>query len=310
MPRPRKDLICETDTTYYHCFSRCVRRAFLCGYDSYSGTNYEHRRAWVEDRIHLLAEVFAIDVCAYAVMSNHIHLVLHINSPSANNWSLDETIERWHRLYKGTLLSQEYIAGNSQIRDKSGVKMQTLKATAAVWRRRLSDISWFMRALNEPIARQANKEDGCTGKFWEARFKSQALLDEKAVERCMAYVDLNPIRAGLAETLDTSDHTSIKHRLKLNNTKTPSKYLMEFKEPTFSQKSSTYLPFTFDDYHRFLISVGGVENTEKVMIDFEWSDYIVVFSTGVTAVGSIDSLEHYKQKKGLKRVNGGSLCKA
>ena len=93
MPRPRKCLISLSDTPYYHCVSRCVRRAYLCGEDTVSGRSYEHRRQWVEDRLMLLAEVFCVDVCAFAVMSNHTHVVLRINKQKADALSIKEIIQ-------------------------------------------------------------------------------------------------------------------------------------------------------------------------------------------------------------------------
>jgi len=209
MPRSRKTQVALEATPYYHCTSRCVRRAFLCGRDAHTGNDYEHRRGWIENRLLELSSVFALDICAYAVMSNHYHVVLHINGAQAQSWTDTEVIQRWHVLYKGNLLSHAFLAGE----DLYDEQLEALAECVAIWRERLMSLSWFMRTLNEGIARDANFEDGCTGRFWEGRFKSQALLDEKALAACMAYVDLNPIRAKMAETPETSDFTSAKRRI-------------------------------------------------------------------------------------------------
>ncbi|WP_299080484.1 transposase [uncultured Paraglaciecola sp.] len=209
MAQPRSSQISLSDTPYYHCVSRCVRRSFLCGIDNYSGQSYEHRRGWVEQRLLFLSSVFAIDICAYAVMSNHVHVVLHVDVEQAQSWNDNDVLSRWHLVHKGTLLTQMFLKGDAL----SQAQLLTLDDTIAEYRKRLYDISWLMRDLNEYIAREANKEDDCTGRFWEGRFKSQALLDESALLACMAYVDLNPIRAKVADTPDTSKHTSIHTRL-------------------------------------------------------------------------------------------------
>ena len=83
MTTARKNLIGPASTPYYHCMARCVRRAFLYGRDDFSGKNYDHRRQWVVDRLKELAGIFSIKVCAYAVMSNHYHVVLHIHRKPA-----------------------------------------------------------------------------------------------------------------------------------------------------------------------------------------------------------------------------------
>ena len=202
-------MISLADTPYYHITSRCVRRAFLCGVDHYSGKNYEHRRQWVVDRIRLLSSLFAIDVCAYAVMNNHYHLVLKLCPEQLDELDDDGVIERWCALFKGPLLIQRYRNGD----DLRPFERITVSDIVTVWRKKLASISWFMRCLNQPIARQANLEDECTGKFWESRFNSQALKSEEALLSCMAYVDLNPVRAGIADRPENSAHTSIRERL-------------------------------------------------------------------------------------------------
>jgi REP element-mobilizing transposase RayT len=207
--RARNQLISLDTTPYYHCISRCVRRAFLWGDDSLTGNNYEHRKAWVIARLRELADVFAIDICAYAVMSNHYHLVLRVNRLQADSWDSDKVVEQWQKLYKRPLLVARYQKGETTSQAESAQAEQLI----ATWRHRLTDISWFMRSLNEHLARKANEEDGCTGRFWEGRFKSQALLDEAAVLTCMSYVDLNPIRADVSDTPEDADYTSIKQRI-------------------------------------------------------------------------------------------------
>ena len=208
MPKPRYTQISLLATPYYHCVSRCVRRAFLCGDDKVSRQNYDHRRQWIEDRLYALSSIFALDLCAYAVMSNHYHVVLHVDAKQAVAWSRNEVILRWHQLFKGNGLSQRYQQG-----EPLGVaELKALDESVDLWRERLMSISWFMRIMNERIARQANAEEGCTGRFWEGRFRSQALLDDGALAACMAYVDLNPIRVRQAATPEQSEHTSIRQR--------------------------------------------------------------------------------------------------
>ncbi len=196
MTQPRNRLVSVVDTPYYHCIGRCVRRAFLCGTDASSGRNYEHRRQWLLDRLKQLTQIFAIDVCSYAVMSNHYHVVVKLSPSSANDWTDKAIIERWTSLYRGNEHTRAYLSGEAlSLSSKAYINTHL-----PLWKERLSSLSWFMKCLNEYIARRANAEDQCTGHFWEGRFKSQALLDEAALMSCMAYVDLNPIRAKMATT--------------------------------------------------------------------------------------------------------------
>jgi REP element-mobilizing transposase RayT len=205
----RQQLVSLSDTPYYHCVARCVRRAWLWGKDRPDGQDYSHRKAWVVDRLAALTEVFAIDICAYAVMSNHYHLVLRVHPQQATHWSIEDVIQRWSRLFRLPPQVVSYQRGQCV----SDAEAAQALALVGEWRRRLSDLSWFMRCLNEHLARRANAEDGCSGRFWEGRFTSQALLDDVGLLTAMMYVDLNPIRAGVAQTPETSAFTSIQARL-------------------------------------------------------------------------------------------------
>lgn len=209
MTKARKEQISLSDTPYYHCMVRCVRRAYLCGEDALTGKNFDHRKQWAVVRLRQLASLFAIDICAYAIMSNHYHVVLHVNQAKAAAWSEREVAERWSQLFTGNKVLNTWLAGG----ELDSSQKALIDAQLPEYRSRLCSISWFMRCMNETIARKANAEDDCTGRFWEGRFKSQPLLDEVALLSCMTYVDLNPIRAKMAESIEASDFTSVQRRL-------------------------------------------------------------------------------------------------
>src|SRR5712671_4958322 len=157
----RKSQISLQETPYYHCIGRCVRRAWLWGYDKYSGKDYSHRKQWVSDRLTELCTRFAIEVCAYAVMSNHYHLVLYVDVMRAREWSEVEVVRRWTQLFHMRELVRRYLKETV-----SRAEQDAAKQIIEEWRARLMDVSWFMRCLNENLARRANAEDGCTGRFW------------------------------------------------------------------------------------------------------------------------------------------------
>ena len=215
----RRDIVHDAHAGVYHCIARCVRRAFLCGTDPYSGRDYSHRKAWILDRLRALAGLFGVEVCSYAIMSNHLHLVLRNRPDSVEQWSDAEVALRWRKLFP----QRDDSTGEPAEPDDNDVAMIMANADRlAMLRGRLSSLSWFMRCLCEWVARAANSEDGAAGRFWAGRFKSQPLLDEAALLACSVYVDLNPIRAGIAATPEESQFTSGCDRI-LSLAETPSK---------------------------------------------------------------------------------------
>jgi len=316
MTTARKNLIDPASTPYYHCLARCVRRAFLCGRDKFSGKNYEHRRQWVVDRLKVLSGVFALEICAYAVMSNHYHVVLHINKEQAKSWKTREILHRWTQLFAGPYLVQRYLAGD--VLGKA--ELLRVEEYAAEYRSRLADISWFMRCLNEYLARLANKEDNCKGHFWEGRYKSQALLDEAALLTCMAYVDLNPIRAKTATTPETSEHTSIKDRIEayLGNTgKKQKDHLMPLKMQ--GQNPEQAIPYPLSSYFALVDWSGRIIREGKrgcidgdvppilERLGINPNEWLATMSRGNAfrrAIGKLVSLKVYAERLGKHWVHG------
>ena len=208
MAIPRALQINLKNPGWVHCTARCVRQAFL------AGDRFEHRRGWIERRLQFLAGVFGCEIAAFSAMSNHLHVIVRMAPEAVEQWSAEEVALRWLRAYPG-------YRDDVDRSDAATVEIEDWKVTArasdAEWiaerRQRLASLSWFMRTLCEPIARRANLEDDCSGRFWEGRFSSTPLLDDAALLACMVYVDLNPIRAKMATAVEDSDHTSVQLRL-------------------------------------------------------------------------------------------------
>lgn len=245
MTRPRNQLIDRENGGFYHIVSRCVRRAWLSGCDPVSGNDYSYRRDWIERLMLALTNFFTVEVLAYAVMSNHYHIVINYRPKDSKRLSAKQIARRWLAVFppKPDADVDELVA--TMIRDTSRIK--ELRA-------RLGDLSWYMRCLNAPIARRSNIEDNCTGRFWDGRYLSKPLPNERAVLACMAYSDLNPLRAGDTNRVDAPTHTALRRRLEEAADK-PEKL------------EQAMAPLTFD------VSRGCIESTGKSALTLTLQKY-------------------------------------
>ena len=265
MTTARKKCVSLEVTRFYHCITRCVRQAHLCGRCEKTGKSYNHRRKWVEDRLLQLATAFSIKICAYSVMHNHIHCVLFVDKEKALNWSKREVLFFWCKAFKGSINEHLYldITRCSELLEH---EILAIEKNIEIYRKRLYSISWFMRQLNQYIARRANIEDKCTGHFWEGRFISKALLTENSVLAAMVYNELNPIRAGLSVTPESSAYTSIKMRLSNIKHNTRTMGLISFSDQK-SEHSENCLPISFSDYATLVEVTGRIHIEGKGHIE-------------------------------------------
>lgn len=261
----RADLVDPAEVAVFHCVNRCVRRCFLCGSDPVTGKDYEHRKTWLEARLKFLAGAFGIDVLGFAILSNHFHLILRSRPDVVARWSDAEVAIRWLQLCP-LRKSDDGQPAEPTDRERDAICNDAQRVLKL--RRRLSDISWLMRMATEPVARRANREDEATGRFWQGRFRAVKLCDEAAVLACAAYVDLNPIRAGIAATLEGSDHTSVQCRIAASNQPPDSA----------SHRDDWLAPLTLDERAAASVSVrpscSGLRASDLGFLPMSLSDYL------------------------------------
>ena len=221
MAIPRSKLVDSENALSYHLVSRCVRGAFLCGSDPATGRDCSHRRRWLIERLLRLAQLFAVEVDSYSVMSNHFHVAAYYDPKACLRWSEEEVARRWVEAFPP--MEDGVVAEDRKPFERERLLADPERLTRA--RTTLGSLSSFMKHLKQPIARRANQEDGVKGHFFEQRFYSGALLDEEAVLAAMAYVDLNPVRAKLADRLSECRDASIAQRLRVNRSQALDEFL-------------------------------------------------------------------------------------
>ena len=299
MATPRHMLVDDHHACDYHIASRCVRRAWLCGRDKRSGKDYSHRRQWLIERLLFLAQCFAVEIYAYAVMSNHFHIVLHYDPNACLEWSDEEVARRWTEAFppkpqRGDDLEAAKAAARDMLLGDS--------ARLARARRTLGSLSHFMKHLKQPIARRANSEDDCDGHFFEQRFYSGALLSEQAILAAMSYVDLNPVRAKLARRIEQCRDASIGVRLRENSAAA----LAAFLRPVASglaRPAEPRLGVTLADYLDLLRDMAAaqtahaIESTDSVA---RWIARTATLRKRQRAYGPIELLEKWTEERGFQ----------
>ena len=190
-------------TRWYHCVTRCVAAHA-------PGEAPWNRKEWIERRLQELAEIFAVAVGGFSVLDNHLHVLVRLDPDVAKTWSDEEVVRRWGKLFPPRDKSRKPLPVS---KDWVEWRLKDARWVAAA-RERLQSLSWFMKCLKEPLSRLANEQDNARGAFFEERFKSIAILDEESLLATCAYIDLNPVAAGIVEVPEKSPHTSITQRVK------------------------------------------------------------------------------------------------
>ena len=302
MATPRHKLVDDEHAACYHVTSRCVRRAWLCGYDRFTRRDYSHRKRWLVDRMKDLSRCFAVEIFGYAVMANHFHMVLRYDPKACESWTDEEVARRWveafpPRAEEGAAEERAAEVRELLVEDPDGL---------ARARRTLGSLSSFMKHLKQPIARRANLEDEAKGHFFEQRFYSGALLSEEALLAAMVYVDLNPVRAGEVRELIECHDTSIGERLREHDEAALAEYLAPVASGLAGDATATTTPAPLSITLRAYIELvrdmvaaetGAEARPDRVAL---WIAWVRAFRKPQRAYGSKEQLESWTAARGMQ----------
>ena len=300
MATPRSQLIDPEFPLYYHLISRCVRRSWLCGRDRRTGKDYNHRKSWLKERMLHLARYFAVEIDAFTIMDNHFHLVVYFDPADCTRWSAAEVAYRWCEAFPTKSAKDDPGESEfSKVRQREALLAQPLLLERC--RKTLGSVSAFMKHLKQPIAWRANREDKCTGHFFEGRFYSGALLSEDAVLAAMAYVDLNPVRAKIARSIEQCSDSSIVTRLQA--TANSKARLSAALTPLVSgiSDSSPRLSMSLQAYCERLMELIDQEGNSNEQSESDWFNRVASFRKKQRAYGVRAELEDWGLRRGWRR---------
>jgi len=300
MATPRSQLVDPEVPLHYHLISRCVRRSYLCGRDARTGKDYNHRKQWLTQRMFKLARCFAVEIDGYAIMDNHFHLVVYYDPQACHHWSNEEVATRWIQAFPPRSSSsspEEQTATATLHHDALLQQPERLQQ----YRRTLGSLSAFMKHLKQPIAWRANREDGCSGHFFEDRFYSGALLCEDSVLATMAYVDLNPFRAKIAASIEQCQDTSIANRLQV--AASDPKRLAQALAPLVSglTDSDRVLPMSLSDYCEHLSSLIDYQPDDVPGRELTWFNRVASIRKRQRAYGFEQAQKNWALRRGWRR---------
>lgn len=211
MTKARKYQVDPNVSAHYHVTDRCVQKMFLMGVDPYTQQSYEHRKFWIVERLRYLSKIFIIEIGGYSIMDNHYHLLVKTRPDLLKLLTDEEVLDRWFNLcppkFKPSATPREQKIKNLKalyLKDREYIKEIRVN---------IGSLSCFMKVLNQNIARRANREMGTTGSFWQSRFHCKMITSAEVATYTQTYIDLNPIRAGIAETPETAKFTSAHDRI-------------------------------------------------------------------------------------------------
>lgn len=216
--RKRSSLINPDEINIVHAVAKTVRNLFLIGEDFSTNSDYSHRKDWVFSIMEFQASLMAVDILDFAIMSNHLHFVLRSRPDIVKAFDDQEVARRWltlcPRSRRRTIVDGKAVYVPNPPSPEQIAELANNKDEIKKIRQQLSSISWWMRLLCQKVAQRANYEDGISmGHFFKGRFHATLINDEPHLLGCSVYVDLNAIKAAMAETLDGYEYVSASVRI-------------------------------------------------------------------------------------------------